>query len=62
MQNKTDLTNAHVVITLDKQTFILKTKDGIVLGTWDSSRQASKYAFAHGADSVAHEYDLKHEK
>ena len=57
-----NLNNQHLVLHLEKGKFVLKTKEGLVLGTFDKSREAARFAFGNGADSVKYDYDLNQDR
>ena len=56
------LNNAHVVMTLDDGQYVLCYEDGTRIAVFPTSKEAARYAFANGADSVKYNYNLTLDK
>lgn len=56
------LNSAHVVMTLEDGQYVLSNEDGTRIAVFASSKEAARYAFANGADSVKYDYNLTHDK
>lgn len=56
------LNNANVLLLLEDGKFVLYHEDGSVIAVFDSSKEASRFAFANGADSVKYDYNLTLDK
>lgn len=49
-------------MTLEDGQYVLSNEDGTRIAVFASSKEAARYAFANGADSVKYDYNLTHDK